>query len=222
MIGLMLKDIMPQKKVYLLVFMIAIITFPVSSNYPLMPGLDMRFGPILVLFILGFLICFSGFMIDEREKADVIVNSIAIPREKIVVARYLLSIITLAIFTIVGIGAELLVELTIHIDADGKIFYYLLGYSMGMLFVFIAYPFYYLLGSTNGQRVSFFLYFAISFGLPYLCTKLLPFETMALGKKISMDVSSFSNMVFLSYAVVVIVGIVSVGLSIMAYRKREF
>lgn len=35
MIGLMLKDIMPQKKVYLLVFMIAIIAFPVSSNYPL-------------------------------------------------------------------------------------------------------------------------------------------------------------------------------------------
>ena len=80
MIGLMLKDIMPQKKVYLLVFMIAIIAFPVSSNYPLMPGLDMRFGPILVLFILGFLICFSGFMIDEREKADVIVNSFAIPQ----------------------------------------------------------------------------------------------------------------------------------------------
>jgi len=223
MLGLMLRDLLLQKKGLFLSLLLAVVLFPISSKINIMPHVETVFGPVLVLFLFSFSICFGSFMLDEKEHTDIIINSFAFDRKKIVIARYFLAVLTILVFTLIGILSTVIYSTIIGNAWNEHLIAYAIGPLVAFLMLFIAFPIYFKMGGIGGQKLAFLAYFAISFGLPYVFR-----QSMAVFIKIdSSSVLSFIDtslvkILFFAYLFICSFGVLSVCISILFYRRREF
>lgn len=97
MIYLLKKDLLIQKKSFLFLFVFGIFMFIIFNN-PVFENMIYVMGMIVTVYF--FLI--TGNMEDEKNKSEIILNSLPLPRSRLVLAKYL------SVFVYILIGAVIL------------------------------------------------------------------------------------------------------------------
>lgn len=219
MIYLILKDILIQKKIVLLSFLY-IIFFAI-----MMQGA----GPMIYptsLTALAYMLVITSCAYDEKNKADILLNSLPLKRTRIVLAKYL------AIFVYIGLGTvaylvttTLLALLSLPIRIEPISWEGLAGAFVAIgLINSIYFPFFFKFGYLKSRVLNFILFFTFYFGLTS-AVELLYIQQVpswALGLKAFLQSLTDDQLMGLILGMVLMLLTASLGLSIKFYQNREF
>jgi len=96
MINLIKKDLLIQKKSFIMLFFFSLFMFVIYSN-PIFEDFIYIMGIVLIVYI--FLI--SANTEDEKNKSEVMLNSLPVTRKDIVLAKY----ISIIVYLVIGLGS---------------------------------------------------------------------------------------------------------------------
>lgn len=209
MLNLVLKDLLLLKKN--LLFGIAYILILIISFQNLAGAAMLTAGVVALTYILVITAC----AYDDKNKADLLLNSLPINRNEVVGARYL-SVFVFAGLAIIfygvigGLSGLLGLPLKVsHINGEG-----IVGALLAVSFMNSIYlPTYFKFGYIKSRMVNFVLFFVAFFGLG-IFSKILP-KNNVLGFS-----GAYQLLVFILMAVVLIVA--SYYLSLRSYGNRDF
>lgn len=215
MFNLILKDILIQKRTFL-ISILALLLFAIIDNSVMMTYF------ITVTYVWLMTACGT----DDKNKADYMLNSLPIKRDTIVLARYL-SILT---FTGIGFILYLLVSkivflLGISLPLNPLSFFdFFQAFGIIVFLSCLYLPFYYKFGYAKSRIVQLILLVGLFTILPILVKKLsLPPEN-SLVKFIAHLVYGGFDIKSIIYILITlfVIFITSLTLSINFYRRREF
>ncbi|WP_066633734.1 ABC-2 transporter permease [Desulfolucanica intricata] len=163
---------------------------------------------------------------DDKNKADVLLNSLPVKRSSIVLARYI------SIFVYIVIGTAAYLVTTTFISLIGfpvkNCPVSLEGLAGGLfsisLITGIYLPFYYKLGYIKSRSLNFILFFTFFFGITSTVNYLFKNRDTAWVQNIMSFFQSLSNLrIFALLACLVLIMLtVSYTLSLKAYQSRDF
>ncbi|ATW25194.1 ABC-2 transporter permease [Candidatus Formimonas warabiya] len=218
MLSLVLKDILVQKKTVLFSFayiLFVIIAFQHMGN-AMFPAAIVAFNYLVVL---------TSCTYDEKNKSDVFINSLPITRAQVVRSKYL----SVLVFFTMGLLCYLAVAGIVHllglpIQAYPVSWEGLISAMAGVVFVNGIYlPVFFKVGYVKSRMLNFVLFFGGFFGLSLLGDFVKNREgVLAQGFIRFMAGQSESMILFLLFVLVVVLMVVSYGLSIKFYQGREF
>ena len=218
MYNLVLKDLLIQKKnllfgaaytVFFILFMqhIGFVVFPTA------------------LTILSYMLVGTACANDDKNKADVMLNSLPIKRSNIVFAKY----ISIFIYTTLGIIIYLaaitlisLIGLPIHIypisveGLAGALFSIILLNS-------IYFPFYFKYGYIKSRFLNYFLFFTFFFGSMSMVGFITKHRNTFWVKNISYFFNSLNNIEILVLTVgsILVILALSFEISLKVYKNRD-
>lgn len=219
MIGLILKDLIIQKKMLLLslVFVAAfIVMFQKMDN----PG--MMAAPIMIA--ITYLFVTNSCALDEKNRADIIINSLPVSRTEIVGARYISVLVFLAAAALLYMaetGFFRLLSLSSVLPAASPLWIFT-GAATAVLILSIYLPMFFSMGFTKSRIFYFVLFFGVFFGLgPALNSITGPKDPTAL---LSVIYEGMNPLVlgFTAGGTILLIFFLSFQLSCKLYRRREF
>lgn len=163
---------------------------------------------------------------DDKNNSEVLLNSLPVSRGTIVLARYL----SVFAFAIIGVFSMALAGFLLKSFGVLNISRILrledfIGAVAGLsIIAFLYLPAYFKYGYIKAKMFNL-IFFIIGFGGPMLSRRLLkgPEKPMWIDKLIDYLTSQSEFVVgLLIIAIIIIFGLASLGLSMAAYRKREF
>jgi len=214
MLNLILKDILIQKKYFYFVLgYIAISLVTMSDSSALY---------YLVSVTIAFLFSISSFAYEEKNKCDMVINSLPVTRREVILSKYisiiLFSLISVAIMSILGIIVN-----AFHISYI-KLGSITLSEIKSIIFTCVIlssvmFPIYFKFGYTKGRLVTFIIYF-IFFGLASTITSSMDEEPI---KSIVSAVTGANRGTYQILGFIVLIGIyaVSLILSMGLYEKKD-
>jgi len=219
MLNLIFKDILMQKRVLpygILYIMIMIFAFQkVESN--MFPASVMAFSYILVQ---------SACAYDDKNKSDVMLNSLPISRSTIVGARYVSTFVFAAISIVTY---TLLTGIIKALELPFKAYPVTLEGIMGALFALILitgiyFPVLFKLGYLKSKVVNFVLFFALFFGVTAFLPLLISKNDGASSQEFLQFLSKQSDILVavVLFAVMLLLFTISYMISLYIYRRREF
>jgi len=160
MYSLILKDLLIQKKMILLSF-VYIVFF-----YMVMQGAGFIILPT-ALTAVTYMLVITSCAYDEKNKADVMLNSLPLKRLHIVLAKYLSILFYLAICAVVYMIITTLISLTgLPVEVYPVSLEGLAGGLLATnLIIGIYFPFYFKYGYIKTKFLNLILFFALYFGL---------------------------------------------------------
>ena len=219
MYNLILKDMLIQKKMFIWGFAyILLMTMAFQST----GGAMFPAGVMALTYILAQTACAS----DDKNKTDIMLNSLPLSRESIVLARY----ISIFVFATIGIIYYLVVALIINnLAIPFKVTPVTIEGILAALFavVFINgiyFPIFFKVGYIKARIINFVLFFGVFFGIGAMAGFVKENLDMKYGKEI---VSWFQGQPDAGIAALIILIMsvmfwVSYLLSVKFYRAREF
>ena len=222
MLNLVIKDILIQKKSLLYAFLYAIflsITF--STLKPEGMGLY-----VLCPIVITYLLIYYAVNYDDKNKSEIIINSLPIKREDIVIAKY----ISTFIYAIIGIIYATVIALigkyigfSIYTMSISLLDIILVFAAVG-IFASIFFPVYFKFGAIKA-RIFNILLFMIIFFLPVTAIDYaIKHPNNTLVQKLNYFINNTSS--FTQNSLVLIIGmiffLVSIMISIHIYNNREF
>lgn len=220
-INLILKDILIQKKTFLISLFYSVFAIVAFTGAMTARGAYM-FGGVSIAYLL--IIYSNGY--DEKNKSEIILNSLPVKRDNIVTAKYA-SIVLFFLFgvAIMGIAGAVMTKLNIIPGIRNIGISDILGVfiSVGLMYS-VYYPLYFKFGSLKLKIINIALYMIFLF-VPNLLVEMAgkyPDNNMVL-KILSLIESSPAWMVqAIAALAVTLVLIVSMWISIRIYRNKEF
>lgn len=221
MLSLMIKDILLLKKTITFSVLYTIFMIFVFSNLDNAAGV-FSFCTVAITHILMM----SGCALDEKNKSDVILNSLPLNRSVIVGARYLMVIIymlfTVAIYILTtwAIGLLNLVPNLYNISLEG----FTGAVFASSLLNSIYLPIYFKFGYIKSKIYHFILFFGMFFGINFVATSLVRNTDNPVLQRIEVLFENLSD----SMIGIIIAGAaftlmaISYGISLKIYKKREF
>lgn len=218
MLNLLIKDILVQKKTfigalfYLVFFVVAFQSLKMNM-----------FTAAIVAFV--YLLVIGGFAYDDKSKSDIMLNSLPIKRENIVMSKYISLFVYIAIGTIAYIAVSFVISLlntpiktypvTIELIVSAVLAVSLLNS--------ISFPLIFKLGYVKAKVFNMIFFLTFLFGVPLLIdfvSKADSEVTTAVGTFLlnQSDVAIASELLALSLVFLLI----SYGISVRLYKKREF
>lgn len=216
MFNLIIKDILIQKKTVLFtfVYMIFLIVFLKEGGF------------VSAMAIVSYMLVITGFSLEEKNKSDIMLNSLPIKRRDIVLAKY----ISVFIYFVVGIAAYFLTAIVIRLlGSPITIHSVTLEEIIGALFAItilngIYIPILFKVGYTKSRVVIFIMFFLVFF-LGAAFTKITSkIQSNVFIKTIANFFTSKSDMQILVYLLgaIIIMILGSFLLSVKLYENREF
>lgn len=219
MFNLILKDILIQKRTFLLgifYILIMILSFQQVGS-PMFSASVVAFSYIMVQ---------SACAYDDKNKSDILLNSLPLNRDTIVIARYISTFIFAAISVVYYI---LLTGIIKILDLPFKVYPVSLEGIIGALFALVLvsgiyFPIFYKVGYIKSKMVNFVLFFGVFFGGGILLPELIRNKDEAFIQGILQFLSNQSDMQIAVeiFAVMILLLIISYMFSLHFYRKREF
>jgi len=218
MLNLVIKDILVQKKIF--IASILYIIFFVIAFQSL--GMGMYTAAIVAIV---YLMVSGGFAYDDKSKSDIMLNSLPIKRENIVMSKYISLFVYIAIGTIAYIAVSFVISLlntpiktypvTIELIVSAVLAVSLLNS--------ISFPLIFKLGYVKAKVFNMIFFLTFLFGVPLLIdfvSKADSEVTTAVGTFLlnQSDVAIASELLALSLVFLLI----SYGISVRLYKKREF
>jgi len=218
MLNLLIKDILVQKKTFIgALFYLVFLVVAFQS-------LEMNmFTAAIVAFV--YLLVIGGFAYDDKSKSDIMLNSLPIKRENIVMSKYISLFVYIAIGTIAYIAVSFVISLlntpiktypvTIELIVSAVLAVSLLNS--------ISFPLIFKLGYVKAKVFNMIFFLTFLFGVPLLIdfvSKADSEVTTAVGTFLlnQSDVAIASELLALSLVFLLI----SYGISVRLYKKREF
>ncbi|OPZ92130.1 MAG: hypothetical protein BWY74_01741 [Firmicutes bacterium ADurb.Bin419] len=219
MLNLIIKDILIQKKNF--IFGLLYLGFFVFVFQSL--GEAMFTGAI-VAFV--YLLTSGTFAYDDKNKADIMLNSLPIKRRDIVRAKY----ISLIVYMILGtIAFSAISFIFVILKLPLSIYPITIQAFLGALFAIslmnsIFFPLMFKLGYTRAKVANMLLFFAFFFGLPLVINNIISKENNILKSGIFDAINKQSDAVigFAVLVISIIILLLSYMLSIKLYKQREF
>jgi len=221
MILLLKKDLLIQKKSFLFLFLYGIFMFIVFNN-PVFEDMIYIMGMIIAVY---FFIATASFE-DEKNKSEIILNSLPLSRSQIVLAKYL------SVFAYILIGAVFLgiVGLLFKLSAFPttprliKAVDLLAAGLLVSVYVSIYFPMYFRFGAS-ALRLFSVVFFLIFFFMPrYLLNLYLAYENteaVRLLNKLFLEQSPFILAIVVIFVILVLMT-VSFLISRSIYSRKEF
>jgi len=223
MYNLFLKDFyLVRKHLWIAMFYSFMMFFIFNSQIPEVQGTVYAVGTTMI----GYTMIMYSTAYDDKNNSEVLLNSLPISRNKIVLSKY----ISIFVFAIVGIlsmtisGFVLKSLGLLNVSRMLKL-EDVIGAITGLCFItFLYLPIYFKYGYIKAKMFNLIL-FAIAFGGPMLIGRALK----GLEKPLWIDkfikyLGSQSDIEIGLFIMIIIItlGLISFGFSIMAYGKREF
>lgn len=215
MFSLILKDFLIQKKTFLLsIFALLIFTIIDSS--------------ILITYFVAvtYMWIMTACAIDDKYKADCLLNSLPIKRETIVFTRYLSVFVFAGIsFTLYFFINKIVSLLNISLPFEPLTFVDILIVLTTIIIISCLYlPFYFKFGYSKAMILNFGLFFGSSFLLPVIAKSVSQTQKNRLTKLLSNFIAEGFNTknATIVISILALIFITSLIISINLYRKREF
>lgn len=221
MINLILKDILIQKKTFLYSLLYGVFAIVAFTGTMTARGAYM-FGGMSIAYLL--IIYSNGY--DEKNKSEIILNSLPVRRENIVTAKYA----SVIFFFLFGVAVTGIVGAVITIfNIIPGIRYIRLSDILGIfisvgLMYSVYYPFYFKFGSLKLKIFNIVIYMLFLF-VPNLILSMIeenPNNNIVLKILSILEKNPAWMLQVFTAIVVVIVMIVSMEISIKIYRNKEF
>lgn len=213
MIYLVLKDLLLQKRMFSMMFLyVMLFSFSFQS---------MVEGQLIATLVaVGYMFVMMGCAWEDKNKADVLWNSLPVPRWKIVGSKYLSVVIyVLMVVPVYWLVAEAFALLGLSISTVPVTWWGIVSAILTVLLISCLYlPIFFALGYTKSRYWNFVL-FAGTFTLSSIVPQVLP-EAPAWLQSLE-TVSGETLLVCFSIVVFLIVAI-SFSISLILYRRREF
>lgn len=219
MFSLILKDFLIQKKTLLFSFAYILILIYIFQ------GIEYVIFPVCIG-AFTYILMSTACAHDDKNKADIMLNSLPLKRENIVLARYF----SIYVFTLVGTVAYwLITNIIVMINLPVDVYPITISGFFGAIYAVtlinsIYFPVYFKVGYIKSRILNLIMFFALFFGLSNLIEFLKsnqsnPFiyKTMELFNGLS-DV----KMGLILSAILIAILLISFTLSIVFYRNREF
>lgn len=218
MFNLILKDILIQKRTFLfgIVYILIMILAFQESESPMFTASIISFSYIMVQ---------SACAYDEKNKSDILLNSLPLNRNIIVIARYA------SIFIFAAIAVVYYILLTSIIKILGlpfKVYSVSFEGIVGALFALILlisiyFPVFFKVGYIKSKMFNFVFFFAVFFGGGILVPEIIK-SNSGFAQRALQFLNSQSDMqiVVEIFAVMILLLIISYMFSLKFYRKREF
>lgn len=212
---LVLKDYMVQKKTFLTVLVYCIFIFifmPQVANIYIM-------GAVGITYILLQNACIQ----DEKNKSELVLISLPVSRTELVMAKYLSGLsfvgINLIVLSLMGFIFSIFVNPGIQLIQPIDVF---LALSVSLLQVCIYLPIYFKLGYHKGRIVSILLFMVLTFSPSLLLERAKKGAEFgrALGTLINHGLDG--QLLLIWIFLLIIITVVSIILSQLFYRTREF
>ncbi len=219
MYNLILKDILIQKKIILLSF--AYIVFFVIA----MQGAGFVMYPT-ALTAITYMLVVTSCAYDDKNKADVMLNSLPIKRSSIVLAKYLSVIVYVVTGTVAYWVITTLLALT---GLPVKIYPVSSeGFAGGLLAIgfinSIYFPFYFKFGYIKSRFLNLILFFVFFFGLTSVVKFIYVQKDTSWVKIAAKFINSQTDLQIFTYIIVLtlVIMAVSLALSLRAYQGKDF
>lgn len=216
MFNLIIKDILIQKKTVLFtfVYMIFLILFLKDAGF------------ISAMVVMTYILVITGFSLEEKNKSDIMLNSLPIKRRNIVLAKYISAFIYFG----VGIAAYFLTAIVIRllgspITMHSVTFEEIIGALFAITLLNGIYiPILFKVGYTKSRVVIFVMFFLVFF-LGAAFTKIISkIQSNIFINTIINFLTNKSDMQILVYLLgaIIIMILGSFLLSVKLYESREF
>lgn len=219
MFNLILKDIFIQKRNFLFgIFYIFIMILAFQQA-----GSSM-FAASVTAF--SYILVQSACAYEDKNKSDVLLNSLPLSRGTIVIARYISIFVFAAISTVYylllsGIIQVLGLPFQVYaISLEG-----ITGALFALIFINgIYFPIFFKVGYIKSKLVNFVLLFGVFFGESVLMQEMIRHKDKAFIQTILQFLNQQSDLQIAieAFAVMILLLIVSYMFSLQNYRKREF
>lgn len=222
MFNLILKEFLVQKKILLIGFVYVFFAAFAFNNISPGGGAVYFMSPIAIIYIL--ILYSSGY--DDKNKADIIFNSLPLSREDIVIAKYT----SFFFFTAYGLLCSIIVGLLsmatgfFNITRAISITDILMVLSAGMIFVSSFYPLYFKFGLNKMRIFNTFFFMFLMFAPSFLTNYI---RSNPDNKLINNIISFMANTPELTLRVLFLICSailfrVSMLFSIRIYKNKEF
>ena len=220
MLNLVLKDILIQKKSFLIALIYSVFLFVIFSNEVFREAVYIM-GTVAIAYIMVV----TSNAYDDKYKSEIIVNSLPVKRKSVVLSKYLAAAVFVAIgLSIVGaVGAVIIttgVPLPVrYLNLDDTVF----AFSSVALLASLYYPLYFRFGYALSRMINMVLFLALFFGpsalvgyvrqnyygtAQQLAVRLQEFPSWALGTS--------------ALAAVMLLTVVSALISVKIYEAKDF
>jgi len=219
MFNLILKDILIQKRTFI---------FGIFYILILILSFQQVGSPMFLTSVIAFsyIIIQSACAYDDKNKSDVLLNSLPLNRDTIVISRYISTFVFAAISVVYYIlltGVIKLLRLpfkTYPVSIEG-----IIGALFALTFLSgVYFPIFFKMGYIKSKMVNFVLFFAVFFGIGMLLPELINSENNVYIQRILKFFSNQSDIqtVVEILTVMILMLVISCMISLNFYRKREF
>lgn len=219
MFNLVIKDIVVQKKS--IAFAVLYIAFFIVA---LQSVGEMTFTCAITAF--SYILVMGGFAYDDKNKADIMLNSLPLKRYNIVLAKYI------SLFIFVAIGSVIYFILEMVLRGTGfpfKTYPITIEAFIGAIFAVsimhsIYFPVIFKLGYTKAKVINFVMFFVFFFGISQLINYIYVNKNTGFVRKVLAFFESRSDylIVLAITAVAALLLLISYTISLRVYKKREF
>jgi ABC-2 type transport system permease protein len=219
MFNLILKDILIQKRNFLfgvVYILLMILSFQQVGN------------PMFAMSVIAFsyIMIQSACAYDDKNKSDVLLNSLPLKRDTIVIARY----ISTFVFAAISIVYYILLSGIIRVlELPFKVYAVSLEGITGVLFALVLingiyFPIFFKVGYIKTKIVNFALFFGVFFGGNIIVQELIKNKDKAFIQAILHFFSEQTDIQIAVelFVVMILLFIISYLFSLHYYRKREF
>jgi hypothetical protein len=221
MINLILKDVLIQKKTFLYAIIYGIFSMIVFTSTLTARGAYM-FGGMSIAFLL--IIYSNGY--DEKNKSEIILNSLPVRRDSIVTAKYVsIFLFFLLGVAITGVAGAVITPINIIPGMRFMRLSDVLGIfiSVGLMYS-VYYPLYFKFGSLKLKIFNIVIYMLFLF-VPNILVSIIeenPNDNIVRKVISIIEWSPAWMLQIFTIIVIMIVLIVSMEMSIKIYRNKEF
>jgi ABC-type transport system involved in multi-copper enzyme maturation permease subunit len=221
MINLILKDVLIQKKTFLYAIIYGIFSMIVFTSTLTARGAYM-FGGMSIAYLL--IIYSNGY--DEKNKSEIILNSLPVRRDSIVTAKYVsIFLFFLLGVAITGVAGAVITPMNIIPGMRFMRLSDVLGIfiSVGLMYS-VYYPLYFKFGSLKLKIFNIVIYMLFLF-VPNILVSIIeenPNDNIVRKVISIIEWSPAWMLQIFTIIVIMIVLIVSMEMSIKIYRNKEF
>jgi len=226
MFNLLMKEFIVQKKTVWFALFYSVFVFAAFYNTTFR-GSSYIMGSLAV----AYLLLMNANAWDDKNKCEIVLNSLPIPRRLIVEAKYISVLVFMAFgLVLTGLAGGIVSQAAGMAGLEGE---FRLISITDVVAVFISlvllvsayYPLYFRFGYNFARKANMILFMLIFFGpgtvVGYLRAKEGPFLPEA-GFAGTVQGASFEMIGALAVAIVVIVALASFLISVKIYNNREF
>jgi ABC-2 type transport system permease protein len=219
MFNLILKDILLQKKMIALILLYGIIFVFAFQNSEIA-------GFVAVVMAVTYALINTVASIEDKNKADIILNSLPIQRGKLILAKY----ISILVYMFMGVLSYIVATNLIKVFGFPiKVFPITIEAVMGavigvILMNSIYLPVFFKFGYTKSRIVSFILFFGMFFGIPAGIGYIKSNQNMSWIKDALEFLINRSDMqiAMLTISLMFLILLCSYMVSLRIYKNREF